>query len=64
MRNNSVGPPAGLALTPDSVYRFLAFPNGIAMIALGYSLYRVARNDAATQSRTVDIPASSTASVA
>jgi Trk-type K+ transport system membrane component len=55
---------AGLALTPDSVYRFLAFPNGIAMIALGYSLYQVARNDAATQSRTVDTPASSTASVA
>ena len=25
---------------PDAFYRFLAFPNGIAMIALGYSLWR------------------------
>jgi hypothetical protein len=34
---------AALALTPDAVYRLLAFPNGIAMIALGYSLWKVAR---------------------
>ena len=33
---------AVLSLTPDAVYRFLAFPNGIAMIALGYSLWQVA----------------------
>ena len=55
---------AGLALTPDAVYRFLAFPNGIAMIALGYSLWRVARDDAATQSRGIDTPALSAESVA
>ena len=30
-----------LAVMPDAFYRFLAFPNGIAMIALGYSLWRV-----------------------
>jgi hypothetical protein len=29
-----------LAVMPDAFYRFLAFPNGIAMIALGYSLWR------------------------
>jgi Trk-type K+ transport system membrane component len=56
---------AGLALTPDSVYRLLAFPNGVAMIALGYSLWKVARNDAATQPQAIDdTPAPSTASVA
>jgi hypothetical protein len=55
---------AVLALTPDSVYRLLAFPNGIAMIALGYSLWQVARTDAATQPKAFDTPAPSTASVA
>jgi hypothetical protein len=28
---------------PDAFYRLLAFPNGIAMIALGYSLWREQR---------------------
>ena len=55
---------AALALMPDAVYRFLAFPNGIAMIALGYSLWQVARTDDATQSTAVDAPAPSTAGVA
>jgi hypothetical protein len=32
-----------LSVLPDAFYRFLAFPNGIAMIALGYSLWRSAR---------------------
>jgi hypothetical protein len=32
-----------LALMPDAFYRLLAFPNGIAMIALGYSLWRSTR---------------------
>ena len=35
-----------LAVMPDAFYRLLAFPNGIAMIALGYSLWRSARRDA------------------
>lgn len=35
-----------LHILPDAFYRFLAFPNGIAMIALGYSLWRVARTGA------------------
>ena len=34
---------ATLPLLPDSVYRLLAFPNGIALIGLGYSLWRVSR---------------------
>ncbi len=55
---------AGLALTPDSVYRFLAFPNGIAMITLGYSLWQVARHDAETASETVDTSPLSTVRVA
>jgi len=31
---------AALTVLPDAFYRLLAFPNGIAMIALGYSLWR------------------------
>ena len=34
---------AALSVMPDAFYRFLAFPNGIAMVALGYSLWRSAR---------------------
>ena len=37
---------AGLSLMPDPWFRLLAFPNGIAMIALGYALWRIS----ATQS--------------
>jgi hypothetical protein len=33
---------AGLTLLPDPWFRLLAVPNGIAMIALGYSLWRIA----------------------
>lgn len=32
-----------LSLMPDAFYRLLAFPNGIAMIGLGYSLWRTAK---------------------
>ena len=32
-----------LAVMPDAFYRLLAFPNGIAMIGLGYSLWSTAR---------------------
>lgn len=32
-----------LAVMPDAFYRLLAFPNGIAMVALGYSLWRTAQ---------------------
>ncbi|TCC19379.1 hypothetical protein [Kribbella speibonae] len=31
---------AALSVMPDAFYRLLAFPNGIALIALGYSLWR------------------------
>lgn len=31
---------AALSLMPDAFYRLLAYPNGIAMIGLGYSLWR------------------------
>lgn len=34
---------ASLAFLPDAFYRFLAFPNAIAMIALGYSLWLTTR---------------------
>ena len=43
-----------LAVMPDAFYRFLAFPNAIAMIALGYSLWRSARTDTATLPTPVD----------
>jgi hypothetical protein len=29
-----------LSVMPDAFYRLLALPNGVAMIALGYSLWR------------------------
>jgi hypothetical protein len=45
---------AALAVMPDAFYRFLAVPNGIAMIALGYSLWRVARTDSASLPASVD----------
>jgi hypothetical protein len=39
---------AALAVMPEAFYRFLAFPTGIAMVALGYSLWRDARTDNAS----------------
>ena len=53
-----------LSFMPDAFYRFLAFPNGIAMIALGYSLWQVARADAVRESSAVAAPQSSVAGVA
>lgn len=34
-----------LSVMPDAFYRLLALPNGIAMIGLGYSLFRTARTN-------------------
>jgi hypothetical protein len=34
---------AALNMMPDAFYRLLSYPNGIAMIALGYSLWSTAR---------------------
>jgi hypothetical protein len=45
-----------LSLMPDAFYRLLAFPNGIAMIGLGYSLWRTTRTNAARQPSTSDEP--------
>jgi hypothetical protein len=36
-----------LSVMPDAFYRLLAFPNGIAMIGLGYSLWGTARETGA-----------------
>jgi hypothetical protein len=38
-----------LSVMPDAFYRLLAFPNGIAMIALGYSLWRTTGADVTVQ---------------
>jgi hypothetical protein len=38
-----------LSLMPDAFYRLLAYPNGIAMIALGYSLWSTTRRTVATE---------------
>ena len=40
---------AVLSVMPDAFYRLLAFPNGIAMVGLGYSLWRTARTSTTTQ---------------
>lgn len=37
-----------LSVMPDAFYRLLAFPNGLAMIALGVALWRVTRRDTTT----------------
>jgi hypothetical protein len=37
-----------LSAMPDAWYRLLAFPNGIAMIGLGWSLWHATRADSAT----------------
>jgi len=39
-----------LSMMPDAFYRLLAVPNGIAMIALGYSLWSLERTGSATGS--------------
>jgi len=53
---------AALAMMPDSIYRLLAFPNGIAMIALGYSLWKLTRTEDAIQADTpAPVPVTSTA---
>jgi hypothetical protein len=46
-----------LSLMPDAFYRLLAFPNAIAMIGLGYSLWRTARTSTSVQPPAVSIPA-------
>ena len=40
---------AGLQVLPDPWFRLLAFPNGIAMIGLGFSLWRATAASAAPQ---------------
>jgi hypothetical protein len=45
-----------LSVMPDAFYRLLAFPNSIAMIGLGYSLWRTTRS-AQQEASTVTIPA-------
>lgn len=47
---------AALSVMPDAFYRLLAFPNGIAMVALGYSLWLTARTDTPAQPTGVDSP--------
>ena len=37
-----------LVVMPDDFYRLLAYPNGIAMIGLGLSLWNLSRDDTAT----------------
>jgi hypothetical protein len=43
-----------LSVMPDAFYRLLAFPNGIAMIGLGYSLWRVQRQATDRTRRTAE----------
>jgi len=50
-----------LSLMPDAFYRLLAFPNGIAMIGLGVSLWRVARSGRTTAAATTSAPEVTTA---
>ncbi len=47
---------AALTVMPDAFYRLLAFPNGVALIGLGYSLWLTARTDSSIRSIVVDAP--------
>ena len=51
-----------LAVLPDAFYRFLAFPNSIAMIGLGYSLWLTTRTETTTLPSGVDTPSLTAAS--
>ncbi len=45
-----------LAVMPDAFYRLLAFPNAVAMLALGYSLWRSTRPETTTSASAVVTP--------
>jgi hypothetical protein len=45
-----------LSFMPDAFYRLLAFPNAIALIGLGYSLWRTTRTGPTLDSSAVTIP--------
>jgi hypothetical protein len=45
--------PLLLPLMPDAFYRYLSYPNGIAMIGLGYSLWATTRASTTTQASPV-----------
>ncbi len=47
---------AALSVMPDALYRLLAWPNGIAMVALGTSLWRSTRATAPAHDPTVAAP--------
>ena len=47
-----------LAVLPDAFYRLLAYPNGIAMIGLGVSLWRSQRTTVRRRDQHVDAPTS------
>ena len=51
---------AAQQVLPDPWFRLLAFPNGIAMIALGYALWRITRPTGASQRADVLIPSART----
>jgi hypothetical protein len=45
---------AALSVMPDAFYRLLAYPNGIAMIGLGYSLWCTTRTGSGAVPTTAD----------
>ena len=47
-----------LSLMPDAFYRLLAYPNAIAMIGLGVSLWRSQRTASAVETSSVETSAS------
>lgn len=51
---------AALTVLPDAFYRLLAYPNGIAMVVLGYSLWRTTRT---TPEATATVPGERVATV-
>ncbi len=55
---------AALTVMPDAFYRLLAFPNSVALIGLGCSLWLTTRTDTTAPPATVDTPPLTTAGAA
>lgn len=47
---------AALAAMPDALYRLLAFPNGLALVALGYGLWRATNTGPSAAEELVQVP--------
>jgi hypothetical protein len=55
--------PLALPFMPEAFYRYLSYPNGIAMIGLGFSLWATTRASSTTQASAAALPEAASAAV-